>query len=178
MTLGDRVAILDNGVVQQVAPPMEVYDRPANRFVAGFIGSPAMNFFEGEVRGDEDGPTFEAGSLRLPLPSVPVGVDGPEPIVLGARPHDIRITAPEEGDVGARVDVVEPMGAQVLVHLKLGVEPGESDVRVLVPPEAAVAEGDAVGLRLRRDRLHLFARASGARLGMPSGSRQRGGATG
>lgn len=164
MTLGDRVAILNNGVIQQVAPPMEVYGRPANRFVAGFIGSPAMNFFEGELREEGAASTFEAGNLRLPLPAAFAGADTPQPIVLGIRPHDIRICSPDEGDVGARVDVVEPMGAQVLVHLKLGVDPDEPEVRVMAPPETEVTEGDAVGLHLHRDRLHPFARGSGERL--------------
>jgi multiple sugar transport system ATP-binding protein len=163
MTLGDRVAIMDGGVFQQVAPPMEVYRRPANRFVAGFIGSPAMNFFSGEIRRGGEGASFEAGSLHVSLLR---DGDGPAagPAVLGIRPHDIRLCAPEEGDVAARVDVVEPMGAETLVHLALGVEPSEPEVRAIVPPETAAAEDDQVGLHLHRDRLHLFASDTGARL--------------
>ncbi|MGD8494965.1 MAG: sn-glycerol-3-phosphate ABC transporter ATP-binding protein UgpC [Gemmatimonadales bacterium] len=163
MTLGDRVAILDGGVIQQVAPPMEVYRRPANRFVAGFIGSPAMNFFTGEIRRTEDGASFEAGSLLVPLPRDRESPAG-GPAVLGVRPHDIRLCGAEDGDVSARVDVVEPMGAETLVHLALGVEPATPDVRAVVPAETGVEEEDTVGLHLHRDRLHLFAVGDGNRL--------------
>jgi len=163
MTLGDRVAIMDGGVFQQVAPPMEVYRRPANRFVAGFIGSPAMNFFTGEIRRLGDDSVFEAGTLHVPL-NHQESVPDAGPTILGIRPHDIRLCAPEEGDVAARLDVIEPMGAATLVHLALGVEPSEPDVRVIVPPDTPAAEDDSVGLHFHRDRLHLFAAGSGERL--------------
>ena len=161
MTLGDRVAILNEGVIQQVAPPMEVYRRPANRFVAGFIGSPAMNFFDGGLRAEDGARWFEAGSLRVPLPreaaeQIAGLASAGTRAILGVRPHDIRLGAPQEGDVTARVDVVEPMGAQVLVHLELGARAGEPGVRVVAPPEQQIGEGDQVGLHMHRDRLHLF----------------------
>lgn len=166
MTLGDRVAIMEGGVFQQVAPPMEVYRRPANRFVASFIGSPAMNFFEGRIRRAEDGrPLFEAGSLQVPLPPETQGAEQVDRVTLGVRPHDIRIGRPDEGDVPARIDVVEPMGADTLVHVKLGVEEDGAEARIISPAEAPVSEGDTVGLHLHRDRLHLFeADVGGARL--------------
>lgn len=166
MTLGDRVAIMEGGVFQQVAPPMEVYRRPANRFVASFIGSPAMNFFEGRIRRTADGrPLFEAGSLQVPLPRDMRGTEPAERVTLGVRPHDIRIDRPDEGDVPARIDVVEPMGADTLVHVRLGVEEGGAEARVITPAEAPASEGDTVGLHLNRDRLHLFgADVDGARL--------------
>ena len=156
---------MEGGVFQQVAPPMEVYRRPANRFVASFIGSPAMNFFEGRVRSAEDGGSlFEAGSLQVPLPRDSKGTEPTDRVTLGVRPHDIRIVGSDEGDVPARIDVVEPMGADTLVHVKLGVADGGAEARIVSPAEVLPAEGDTVGLHLRRDRLHLFAADDGARL--------------
>ncbi|MFW6089757.1 MAG: ABC transporter ATP-binding protein [Gemmatimonadota bacterium] len=165
MTLGDRVAIMEGGVFQQVAPPMEVYRRPANRFVASFIGSPAMNFFEGRIRRAEDGRTlFEAGSLLVPLPRDKQGTEPADRVTLGVRPHDIRIDRPDEGDVPARIDVVEPMGADTLVHVRLGVDEDGAEARVITPAEAPIFESDTVGLHLHRDRLHIFGADDGARL--------------
>lgn len=168
MTLGDRVAILDAGVVQQIAPPLELYRHPANRFVAGFIGSPAMNFVDGEIRTAADGTRrFEAARLRVPLPAetaLGAGADAAR-VTLGIRPHDIAIGSSEDGDARARIDVIEPMGAQTLVHVGLGGDSGSAELRVVVPPETPVSEGDLVGLRLNRQRLHLFSRdAAGERL--------------
>ena len=92
LTLGGRVAVLRDGLVEQVAPPMELYRRPATAFVGGFVGSPAMNFLPGSVMGRQDGAT------------------------LGVRPHDIHLVAPGSGDMDARADVVEPRGSELLVY--------------------------------------------------------------
>ena len=165
MTLGDRIAVLDRGHVQQCAPPLEVYRRPANAFVAGFIGSPAMNLWPCELRRAGEGliaavaPEVE---LALPAPG-DLALDGHRAALLGARPEDIELVLGDEADFKARVDVIEPLGAQALLHLT---RDGLTDLRVLAPVEPPAAIGDTVGVRLRRDRVHLFA-ASGdrARLG-------------
>lgn len=174
MTLGQRVAVMKDGALQQVAPPMEVYRRPANAFVAGFVGSPAMNFLrstaigggedarlEGEgfaVRGLQEGAAGE-GSPAGP------GLEGEADILLGIRPHDVELVAPGEGDARARVDVVEPLGSEILLHLDLEGRKGAEEFRAIVPPEFSPGVDAAVGVRLRRDRLHLFDAGSGARLG-------------
>jgi multiple sugar transport system ATP-binding protein len=137
LTLGSRVAVLHEGIVEQVASPMELYRRPATRFVGGFVGSPAMNFLPGTAAGRNDGMT------------------------LGVRPHDIALVPPGQGDLDARVDVVEPRGSELLVYLRLS--GGSNDeLRVVAPPEPMVPADAIVGVRFDRERLHWFD-ASGRR---------------
>jgi multiple sugar transport system ATP-binding protein len=147
LTLGGRVTVMRDGVVEQVGPPMEVYRRPATVFVAGFVGSPAMNLLDGEVA---DGRWRGPGGLDLPAPSA-----GVPRLTLGVRPHDVAVVAPGTGDVDARVDVVEPRGSEQLVYARLGGDAGP-EVRVVAPPEPAVAVDSVIGLRAERDRLHWF----------------------
>jgi ABC-type sugar transport system ATPase subunit len=153
MTLGGRVAVLKDGILQQVAPPMELYRRPANRFVAGFVGSPGMNFLAADAR---DGAGAIAGA-RLPAPVAASGR-----LVLGIRPHDIEVVADGAGDFDATVDVVEPRGSELLVYLRLTA--GE-EVRVVTSPDRSIAVEQRVGLRLDRTRLHWFEAESGRRVG-------------
>jgi multiple sugar transport system ATP-binding protein len=163
MTLGDRVAVLDDGRLQQVASPAEVYCRPANVFVAGFIGSPAMNFFEGMLGVEGTSREFTSAYFTTVLregadPALPAG-----PAVLGVRPQDIRISDGTEADARALVDVVELLGSELLVHLRLR---GETDLnlRALFPESVRVSEGATIGLNFRRDRLHFFDAQAGDRL--------------
>ena len=110
MTLADRVAVMRDGVLRQLAPPAEIYDEPADLFVAGFIGSPAMNTIRGEMT---DG-VFSCPDFRLPGFSAPPG-----PVVLGIRPEDAEIRPPDDGTVSAPVFAVELTGDATLVTLKL-----------------------------------------------------------
>jgi multiple sugar transport system ATP-binding protein len=160
LTLGDRIAILRDGVLQQVASPMELYARPANRFVAAFIGSPAMNFFEGLLqRSDGDGDasfTFTGSGL-----SIKVRCDAPrsERVVLGVRPHHVEVTGGE--GFRAEVAVVEPMGNEQIVYATL------SDGKRLVaiaPPEPPMRPGEAVSVRVRSEAVHVFDAESGTRV--------------
>jgi multiple sugar transport system ATP-binding protein len=137
LTLGSRVAVLHEGIVEQVASPMELYRRPATRFVGGFMGSPAMNFLPGAVAGRSDGAT------------------------LGIRPHDIALVPPGQGDLDAKVDVVEPRGSELLVYLRLTAGTND-ELRVVAPPEPMVPGDAVVGVRFDRERLHWFD-ASGRR---------------
>jgi multiple sugar transport system ATP-binding protein len=146
MTLGSRVAVMRDGFLQQVAPPMELYRRPANRFVAGFVGSPAMNFLPAEMA---------AGISETP----------PGAMTLGVRPHDVAIVPQGAGDRNAWVDVVEPRGSELLVYLRLGVSGDGPELRVVAPPEPAVEPERVVGVRLDRERLHWFEEESGKRVG-------------
>jgi len=160
LTLGNRIAVMHGGVVEQVAPPMEVYRRPATAFVAGFVGSPAMNLLAGEVRGD--GRWHGPGGLTLASPRTAAGSGGP--VTLGIRPHEVAIVAPGSGETDARMDVVEPRGSEVLVYVRLG--PGEDapEVRIVAPPETTLPADGTVGLRLDPGRLHWFDGGSGRRL--------------
>jgi ABC-type sugar transport system ATPase subunit len=162
LTLGGRVTVMRDGLVEQVGPPMEVYRRPASVFVGGFVGSPAMNFLSGEVR--DGGAWSGPGGLVLPFDGVSRGTDAPRQVTLGVRPHDLAIVAPGAGDADARVDVVEPRGSELLVHLRLGGDGNSHDIRVVTPPEAPVPVEAAVGVRYDRERLHWFDAGTGTRL--------------
>ncbi len=128
MTMGDRIVVMDRGVIQQAAPPLEVYRRPANVFVAGFIGTPAMNLLEGQVeQGGAGVPVFRYGGGVMPLAGFGGGaclekIYG-RPAILGFRPEALGVS-PEAADsaasVSGTVDVVEPMGAETYVQLVIG----------------------------------------------------------
>jgi ABC-type sugar transport system ATPase subunit len=137
LTLGARVAVMRAGVVEQAGPPLEVYARPVNTFVARFIGAPAMNLIETPV----------------PTLSVPAGT------VAGVRPHDV--VADADGPLEATVEQVEPRGADAIVHLRLA--PAGIPI-VAVITGAPPARGARVRLRMDRSRLHLFERATGLRI--------------
>jgi ABC-type sugar transport system ATPase subunit len=148
LTLGGRVTVMRDGLVEQVGPPMEVYRRPASAFVAGFVGSPAMNLLPGEI---SDGKWRGPGGLVLEAP-----VAGARKVTLGVRPHDVAIVAQGTGDAAARVDVVEPRGSELLVHVRLGADGSGTDVRVVAPPEPLIPVESVVGLRAAREQLHWF----------------------
>src|SRR5215203_4300897 len=145
MTLGWRVAVMRDGYLQQVAPPMELYRRPANRFVAEFVGSPGMNF-------------LSAASVAGVLPSQGTAV------TLGVRPHDVALVTQGSGDFDAWVDVVESRGSELLVYLRLGAKGDGAELRVVAPPEPEVQEERVVGVKFDRTRLHWF-EESGRRVG-------------
>jgi ABC-type sugar transport system ATPase subunit len=145
MTLGSRVAVMRDGFLQQVAAPMEIYRKPANRFVAEFVGSPAMNF--------------------LPAESLAGTAGGPPRATMGIRPHDVSIVPQGTGDLDAVVDVVEPRGSELLVYLRLGADRNGAVLKVIAPPEPAVEEERLVGVVLDREKLHWFESDSGKRVG-------------
>jgi multiple sugar transport system ATP-binding protein len=167
MTMGDRICVMQDGNIMQVAAPLELYDRPANLFVAGFIGSPPMNLVRGTLAAEHGRLVFtgdgdQPGPLRLPLDEASAGAAAPvvgQAVVLGVRPEDIR-----PGESGAalagRIDVVEPMGAETFVHLVCG---GHTLIARL-EPSARPARGDTLPFRFAPGKLHLFDAASGAAL--------------
>src|SRR5919109_3832491 len=145
MTMGDRIAVLRDGLLQQVAPPRDIYDHPTNMYVAGFIGSPKMNFIPVTVSGS----TAKGSGLEVPLPQAP----GIEKGVLGVRPEDlsneIRDGHPE---VDMQVDVLEVLGSDQYLYGRLG----SDDVIARVPPQFKVSAGDRVRLAINKDQMHLF----------------------
>lgn len=110
--MGDRIVIMNGGKIMQVATPLEAYDKPANRFVAGFIGTPPMNFFEGELR---DGGIRLKGDVRLPLPR-PLPSQAGKQVIFGIRPEHIAVKngKPEAAAVPSVIEVVEPLGHDVV----------------------------------------------------------------
>ncbi len=159
MTMGQRIAVMDGGVLQQLAPPLELYDRPVNLFVATFVGSPAMNLFRGTLELSADGPLFRSGSITIaPAPATPDC-----PVVLGIRPEHFRpVDTTQRADLTVRVDVVEPLGAETLVY---GVTRDGQRVAFRAAETPAIGIGDPLPLRAERHRLHWFDATSGRALG-------------
>jgi multiple sugar transport system ATP-binding protein len=162
MTLGDRIVVMKAGRVHQCATPLEVYSRPADRFVAGFVGTPPMNFLTGRLREVDGGLVFDEGSGSIRLPKVLgqrlAGRVGQE-LVLGARPETLSFSPPADGaapgldTIPVQVMVVETLGADQDVYLQTG-----SGVQMVarVPAGTGVAEGASVAVYFDREQVHLF----------------------
>jgi multiple sugar transport system ATP-binding protein len=168
MTLGQQVAVLQDGRLQQVAAPREIYRRPANRFVAEFIGSPGMNFLDG---------TVDRGRIVLPAlgAELPVRQASVQPATLraGIRPEDLH-AAPGPGDVrfSLKVEALEWLGAEAFAQGSpvAGNSGVAGKLTVRLPPDAPVAEGDVIELGFDPARLHLFDQDGGLRLELPLGA--------
>ena len=154
MTLADRIAVMRGGLIQQLDTPEGIYERPANLFVAGFLGSPPINLIEGVMAGG----TFTRGGWRLALPNPPA--DG-RSVTLGLRPEDVVAPAPGLARLDARVELVSPLGSET--HLDV-VGEGGVKLTLRVPKEWRAAVGDQIGFGIDPARLHLFDRASELRL--------------
>ena len=128
MTMGDRIVVMKDGIVQQIDAPLPLYHKPLNLFVAGFLGSPPMNFIKGKISGSRDGVAFkeiEGGAIQFTFPaSHPAKVDGSREVMLGIRPEDLDLVEHVGKPAGPRfqavVDIVEPMGAETNVYLQTG----------------------------------------------------------
>ncbi|MFC4540478.1 ABC transporter ATP-binding protein [Halosolutus amylolyticus] len=149
MTMGDRIVILNDGELQQVSPPEECYHRPNNKFVAGFIGSPSMNFFDVTVGTTDGGCTIDAEGFSTTL-SLDVA-DGE--YTLGVRPEDLTLTQ-DEGHIEAVVDVVEPMGSDNYLYLQL--EERDTEIIARVDDEIRPDRGDRVTLDFDAADVHFF----------------------
>jgi ABC-type sugar transport system ATPase subunit len=161
MTLGQRIVVMRDGLVEQVAAPLELYRRPATLFVARFIGSPPMNIVDLALT--ERGLQSRAfPRLALPASAVADHTERETPLLLGVRPHDIEVVGEGEADTLARVAIVEPLGNELHVHAH--VDPDNTRLTLVMPADATVARDDRIGLRVRRDRAHVFDRATGRRL--------------
>jgi multiple sugar transport system ATP-binding protein len=158
MTMGHRIAVLRDGRLQQCDAPRAVYARPANVFVAGFIGSPAMNLVEAEVR---DG-ACELGGVRLQLPDGLASASSPlGRVVVGLRPDALELAA---DGVPAKVDVVEDVGAEAYAFCTAELPRGDGRLIARVDSRRPPAQGEAVRLRPLTEEMHLFDPASGERL--------------
>jgi multiple sugar transport system ATP-binding protein len=155
MTMADKIVVMNGGRVEQIGSPLELYDRPANQFVAGFIGSPAMNFLPGTI--EAGGFQAEGGTL-WPLPDAAANANG-RPAVYGVRPEHLQLSHDGAG-VPLTVQVVEPTGSETQVHGKLGSLPvmGAFRERVSARPGEPIAVTADPGL------VHLFDRETGTRL--------------
>ncbi|MGE3831233.1 MAG: ABC transporter ATP-binding protein [Parvibaculaceae bacterium] len=158
MTMADRVVVMNEGRIEQMGKPLDLYDRPANQFVASFIGSPTMNFVDGTVRRKGGGVEMEAGGASLPLPVAFDSKEGSK-LIFGIRPEHLDVVAPDKG-IPATVDVVEPTGAVTYIFARLGDIP----VCAALNSRQLPRPGERIGLLPQEDRIHLFNVASGARI--------------
>ncbi|HEX4886301.1 MAG TPA: sn-glycerol-3-phosphate ABC transporter ATP-binding protein UgpC [Casimicrobiaceae bacterium] len=154
MTMADRIVVMRDGLVEQQGAPLDLYDRPANTFVAGFIGSPAMNMVPGTVRAGRE--VEFAGGVRLPVPDDARAADG-QPVLFGIRPEHC---APSDGGLPAEVVVVEPTGADTQLYCRFGGQ----EFTAVVRDRTHVTAGERVLLRPDLKRSHLFDASTGRRL--------------
>jgi multiple sugar transport system ATP-binding protein len=158
MTLGDEVVVMHDGAIQQVDPPQRLYDFPANRFVAEFIGDPAMNTVEVTVERDGDRYYADHPGFRLPLPAADrLEAHAGDTALLGVRPEDLSLAGDDAHAIEAIVTVTEPLGDSLLLECRVG----EDRLRVQASPRSDAASGDTVALSHDPERLHLFDRPSG-----------------
>ncbi|UCD82280.1 MAG: sn-glycerol-3-phosphate import ATP-binding protein UgpC [Desulfobacterales bacterium] len=162
MTLGDRLIVMDNGYAAQIGSPLDVYERPATRFVAGFIGSPAMNFLE--VHLSSDGRSVEIpGDVSLPLANGSIPTHGGKEVILGIRPEHIKLAEEKQGDLHLRVDHVELLGADTLVHGHFGDE--KTSLTIRIPDVQHFKKHTALYLYVPPRKMHLFDKETGKRIG-------------
>ena len=162
MTLGDRLIVMDNGYAAQIGSPLEVYERPATRFVAGFIGSPAMNFLDGRI--SPDGRAVElAGGAELSLENGGLPECGGTDVTLGIRPEHFKFAGEKEGEIPLRVDHVEQLGADTLVHGHFGED--KTFLTVRVSDIQQFKKNTILTLKVPSPKLHLFDKQSGKRIG-------------
>jgi len=169
MTMSDRIAVLNKGELQQIAPPLTCYNRPANRFVASFIGSPSMNFFDATVRDD----ALDANGYSVSFDTAAIdGVATGDAVEVGIRPEDIYLTSNSAEAVdpsrafSVETDVLEPMGDEIFVYLKPILDPDHEEgmtdfeerqgLLMSVDPATDIGEEEDVEVVLDRSRIHLF----------------------
>jgi len=167
MTMGDRICVMNEGRVMQVAEPLELYNHPANVFVAGFIGSPPMNFFAGTLQGENGGARFtelNGGSVSInlnPRLARAVASHAGRPVILGVRPEDIHLASTAEprdpaSAVDAKVEIYEPMGSETILHLSTTQTPFVSRVG----PAHKFTAGEPIKVFFDLDKAHLFDRVT------------------
>jgi multiple sugar transport system ATP-binding protein len=159
LTLADRIAVMKDRIIQQVGTPREIYQRPANRFVASFVGSPSMNFVAGQLRFNAGGAIFTASDFEFPLRGYEFStapLDGAD-VELGVRPEHIEAAA---NGRALSIEMVEPMGSDLLAWTKLGGAP----ISLRLPAESPSKRGDRVAVTISPAKVSLFDRTSGRRL--------------
>ncbi|MCO6427269.1 sn-glycerol-3-phosphate ABC transporter ATP-binding protein UgpC [Nitrosomonas communis] len=186
MTLGDRVAVLNNGIIQQIGTPYQLYQQPANLFVAGFVGSPAMNFFPGQIKGDHL--FFFSLNLETNLPAHANFPNQLDDVIIGIRPEDFYVLANESEQIenqaifDTQIDIVEWLGAELLIYfqieinhwpdmpalaqnLNLDKKPGDMlEVTTRLDATYPIKEGDTIKLTFDINKLHFFDPRTGDQL--------------
>ncbi len=163
MTLGQRVAVMNKGVIQQVAPPQQLYERPMNLFVAGFIGSPPMNLLTVKLRSNQDHLYAEGAGFRLAIPvhaELQNRID--QEVILGIRPEHLKITDLNDSNsvLTLRVKIVEPLGNELIVYGEI-CEDAAQEVVARLDPQCKITTDQLLRLTVMGDRLHLFDKQTG-----------------
>lgn len=155
--MADRIVVMHSGVVEQIGRPLDLYDEPANLFVAGFIGSPSMNLLDGRL--DETGTFVTTTGARISIPGLTArpGVE----LVLGIRPEHLELASRSDAAISGQVIVTEPTGSETQVTLRVG----DNDLLALFHSRIDAQPGEAMHLRILEGKTHLFDKASGQRLG-------------
>ena len=162
MTLGDRMIIINDGYAEQIGTPLEVYERPATRFVAGFIGSPAMNFIEAYI--STDGSSVELpGNINLALANNDFAEFHGKEVILGIRPEHFELVQDQTGMMDLRVDHVELLGADTLVHGHFGKD--QTMLTVRLSDVHHFEKHTTLSIRVPPHKLHLFDKEDGSRIG-------------
>ena len=154
MTLADRIVVFNHGRIEQDGAPMELYERPANMFVAGFIGAPAMNFLPAKLDHAGARSVIRLGDASIPLGALSQGAGGD--VTLGIRPEHLSLVADGDGHVPARVEIVEHLGAETYAYVEIA-DP-KATLTVSLPASSDVKSGDTVSLRFDLSNLHVFDR--------------------
>ncbi len=159
MTMADRIFIMNKGVVQQSGAPMEVYTKPVNRFVAGFIGSPAMNFFDTRLVSEAGQLFIDGGSFRVAMPEAfraRLATHAGKEVVFGVRPEDIALHQPDAeagSTINAKAEVVELLGSEIFAHLSCD---AHSLVARMDVPKQPIGVGDAIRIDFKMANTHVF----------------------
>ncbi|SET88967.1 ABC transporter ATP-binding protein [Stenotrophomonas indicatrix] len=162
MTLGQRIVVLKDGIIQQIDTPMALYDRPANLFVAGFLGSPAMNVLRGMLQGDAGGVTVVDGQWRAPLGQATIDPAWlQKPIAVGVRPEHLQPAGSEDTHAfTARIEGIEPVGNEIFVNMSSG----QHALTMRVAPQSLPGVGEDIRVAIHSQGLHFFNPETGERL--------------
>ena len=162
MTMADRIVLMRDGDIEQIGAPLELYDRPTNAFVAGFIGSPTMNLIKGRIAHGEAGPVFATESgTRLPLPGNTTAVLEGRAVIYGVRPEHIAVAlAQGSGGLEAEIQLVEPTGSDTLLVLGIGA----TTLQCVIHTRLDKQPGETVQIKPDTSKLHLFEADSGKRI--------------
>jgi multiple sugar transport system ATP-binding protein len=155
MTMADKIVVMQDGYIEQIGSPLDLYDHPVNIFVASFIGSPSMNLIEGVIRVGET-PEVEARGTRLPCPEFE-GLEDGQKVIFGIRPEHFEIA---ESGMPAKVALIEPTGAETHVIMKFG----NQDIVAVFRERHEFEPGQMICLKAKRKFIHIFDPQSGKRL--------------
>lgn len=161
MTLADKIVLINKGEIQQIADPLTMYHKPANRFVAGFIGSPPMNFFEGTIVEEKGNTYFVSQDFKVSIPEIKarlLKLKNTEKVILGVRPEDLKLQG--VGEIVAKVDFHETLGNEILLYLSTETSKFILRMGPVEPP----ANGSKVAVKLDVEKIHIFDAESGKNL--------------